>query len=353
MDIGVFLPIGNNGWLISKTSPQYQPSFALNRHVTERAEHFGLEFVLSMIKLRGFGGATGHWDHNLESFTLMAALAAVTTRIKLYATSPTLAIPPAIAARMASTIDDISGGRFGLNLITGWQKAEYDQMGIWPGQEHYARRYKFLAEYVQVLHDLWRTGHCDLQGDYFTMKDCVLSPRPQAKVPIICAGQSDEGMAFTAQHADMNFCLGRGVNTPTAFGPAVDRLRVAAAATGRQVGTYVLIMVIADETDAAAQAKWESYREGADLEALAWVAKQAGMDATSSAHAHTTQLTVPVGAVNFNMGTLVGSYASVAAMLDQMAAVDGTAGVLLTFDDFVAGIENFGTRIQPLMHSRR
>jgi pyrimidine oxygenase len=352
VDIGVFLPIGNNGWLISANSPQYRPSFALNRAVTERAEHYGLDFVLSMIKLRGFGGVTGHWDHNLESFTLMAGLAAVTTRIKLYATSATLTIPPAIAARMASTIDDISGGRFGLNLITGWQKAEYDQMGLWPGQAHYARRYQFLAEYVQVLHDLWDTGRSDLHGEYFHMKDCRLSPRPQAKVPIICAGQSDEGMAFTAAHADMNFCLGRGVNTPTAFAPAVDRLRAAAARTGRQVGTYVLMMVIADETDAAAQAKWQHYRDGADLGALAWVAAQAGMDATSSPHAHTAQLVAAEGAVNFNMGTLVGSYASVASMLDEMASVPGTEGVLLTFDDFVHGIEQFGRRIQPLMASR-
>ena len=159
-------------------------------------------------------------------------------------------------------------------------------------------------------------------------------------------------MAFTAAHADMNFCLGRGVNTPTAFAPAVARLRAAAARTGRQVGTYVLIMVIADETDAAAMAKWQLYRDGADLAALDWVATQAGMDATSSRHAHSTQLAVPEGAVNFNMGTLVGSYASVARMLDEMATVEGTAGVLLTFDDFIEGIETFGERVQPLMRSR-
>ena len=353
MDIGVFLPIGNNGWLISTTSPQYRPSFELNRYVTERAEQYGLEFVLSMIKLRGFGGASGHWDHNLESFTLMAGLAAVTTRIKLYATAATLTIPPAIAARMASTIDDISGGRFGLNLITGWQKAEYDQMGLWPGQAHYARRYQFLSEYVQILRDLWRDGRSDRRGDYFTMNDCVLSPRPQAPVPIICAGQSDEGMAFTAEHADMGFCLGRGVNTPTAFAPAVTRLQAAAAKTGRRVGMYVLLMVIADETDDAAMAKWRLYQDGADAGALAWVAAQAGMDATSSAEAHTRQLSVPEGAVNFNMGTLVGSYASVARMLDEVAAMQGVGGVLLTFDDFRLGIDAFGARIQPLMQSRK
>jgi pyrimidine oxygenase len=52
------------------------------------------------------------------------------------------------------------------------------------------------------------------------------------------------------------------------------------------------------------------------------------------------------------MGTLVGSYASVARMLDEMADVPNTGGVLLTFDDFIAGVENFGTHIQPLMKCR-
>ena len=72
MDVGVFIPIANNGWLISKASPQYHASFALNRDVTLLAEKYGFEFALSMIKLRGFGGETEFWDHALESFTLMA-----------------------------------------------------------------------------------------------------------------------------------------------------------------------------------------------------------------------------------------------------------------------------------------
>ena len=75
MEIGVFIPIGNNGWLISTTSPQYTPSFDLNREVVLRAERYGFDFALSMIKLRGFGGKSRYWDDNLESFTLMAGLA--------------------------------------------------------------------------------------------------------------------------------------------------------------------------------------------------------------------------------------------------------------------------------------
>jgi len=146
MEIGVFIPIGNNGWLISETAPQYMPSFALNKTITQAADRHGFDFALSMIKLRGFGGKTQFWEHNLESFTLMAGLAAVTERIKIFATAATLTLPPAIVARMAATIDSIAPGRFGINLVTGWAEAEYSQMGLWPGDSHYTKRYDYLAE---------------------------------------------------------------------------------------------------------------------------------------------------------------------------------------------------------------
>src|SRR5882762_11818387 len=191
MDVGVFIPIGNNGWIASSTSPQYKPSFDLNRTIVEKAERYGLDFALSMIKLHGYGGPTEYWDYNLESFTLMAGLAAVTQRIKLFASVAVLTLPPAMVARMAVTIDSIAPGRFGVNIVSGWAKGEYSQMGLWPGDEYFGYRYDYATEYVRVLRDLWETGRCDLQGSYFQMDDCVLSPRPAGKVDIVCAGQCD------------------------------------------------------------------------------------------------------------------------------------------------------------------
>jgi pyrimidine oxygenase len=351
MDIGVFIPIGNNGWLISENSPQYKPSFDLNKQVTVRAEHYGLDFVLSMIKLRGFGGRTEFWDYNLESFTLMAGLAAVTSKIKLYATAPVLALPPAIVARMSTTIDSISKGRFGVNLITGWQRPEYAQMGIWPGDQFFATRYEYLAEYTTILRELWTTGRSNFKGKHFQMDDCRMLPTPQTDIRLICAGSSDQGMAFSAQYADYNFCLGVGVNTPKGFVHSTEKLQAEAAKSGRNVGTFVLLMIIADETDAAAFAKWDSYKAGADNEAIAWLGLQASADTRKDTHI--LQAAKAASAVNFNMGTLVGSYQSVARMLDEVATVPATAGVLLTFDDFIKGIEDFGTRIQPLMKGRQ
>jgi pyrimidine oxygenase len=352
MKVGVFIPIGNNGWLISENAPQYKPTFALNKEIALTAEHYGLDFVLSMIKLRGFGGKTEFWDHNLESFTLMAGLAAVTTKIKLFATSASLVLPPAIVARMASTIDSISNGRFGVNLVTGWQRPEYSQMGMWPGDEFFSTRYEYLSEYVQVLRDLWETGKSDLKGQHFQMDDCRLSPQPQVPMKVICAGASDAGMEFSAKYADYNFCFGKGVNTPKAFAPSAQKLIAATQKTGRNVSTYVLMMVIADETDAAARAKWEHYKAGADQEAIAWLGEQGAADKKSGSDTNVRQMADPTSAVNINMGTLVGSYASVARMLDEVAEVEGTEGVLLTFDHFVDGVKLFGERIQPLMRSR-
>lgn len=352
MDIGLFIPIGNNGWLISTTSPQYKPSFALNRTIVEKAEKYGLDFVLSMIKLRGFGGKSEFWDHNLESFTLMAGLAAVTRHIRLYATAATLTLPPAIVARMTSTIDSIAPGRFGVNLITGWAKAEYDQMGLWPGDSHYEHRYDMLSEYTTILRELWTTGRSDFKGRFYTMNDCRLSPPPSSHVPLVCAGQSPRGMQFAAEFADYNFCVAAGLNTPAAYAGTNARLLDEVAKTGRDVGSYPLFMVIADETDEAAFAKWHHYRAGADVDALAYLGLQASGDVTASEGSTARWMTQATSPVNFNMGTLVGSYANVARMLDEAASVAGTKGIMLTFDDFVVGMEQYGQRIQPLMASR-
>ena len=353
MEVGVFIPIGRNGWIVSTTSPQYNPSFELNKQTTLNAERYGFDFALSMIKLRGFGGESGFWDQNLESFTLMAGLAAVTSRIKLYATVPTLAIPPAIAARMAVTIDSISGGRFGLNVITGWQRPEYSQMGLWPGDEYFAQRYEYAAEYVQIMRELWETGASNFKGRHFQMDDCRLLPKPQTTIKLISAGQSDAGMAFIAKYADYNFCFGMGFNTPTACAPTVERLQKASSITGRKVATYGLFMIIAGETDAEAKAKWDLYKAGADHEALKWLTQQSSADTKSGADTNVRYMSSEASNVNLNIGLLCGSYASVAHMMDEIATVPGLAGVLLTFDEFVSGTQMFGERIQPLMKCRQ
>jgi pyrimidine oxygenase len=226
-------------------------------------------------------------------------------------------------------------------------------MGLWPGEEHFKHRYHMLAEYVTVMKELWGRGQSDFKGKFFTMSDCRLGPLPSRQIPLICAGNSDGGLKFAAEHCTYNFCSGAGeINNPADCADAVVRLKAASAAARSDVKALALTMVIADETDEAAMAKWEHYKAGVDLDAIDWSSSQAAADkyAADNSTAGRIRRRAPLP----NSGSkLIGSYATVARLLDDMAEIDGLAGVMLTFDDFVIGVEQFGQRIQPLMRSRR
>ena len=144
MDIGVFIPIGRNGWIVSTTSPQYNPSFELNKQTTLNAERYGFDFALSMIKLRGFGGQDRvlgpqprvlHPDggprrrdlaHQALRHGADAGHSAGDRRA--HGARPSIRSPTAGSASTSSP----AGSR-----------PEYAQMGLWPGDEYFARRYDF------------------------------------------------------------------------------------------------------------------------------------------------------------------------------------------------------------------
>lgn len=186
---------------------------------------------------------------------------------------------------MATTIDSIAPGRFGVNIVTGWQAAEYEQMSLWPGNAYFGYRYEYATEYVQVLHDLWSKGVSDFKGKHFSMTDCKMQPKPSTPIKVVAAGQSPTGIKFAAEHCDYNFCSGTGHNTPKAFAQANDNLKEAAKVAGRDVGAIVLFMIIADETDEKAEAKWQMYKDGLDEEAVGWLVGQGSKDTNAAATA--------------------------------------------------------------------
>jgi pyrimidine oxygenase len=362
MKLGVFMPTTKRGWLITTAAPHFDAHYDFFLRLVQRAEHYGFDFALAPVKYRGFGGPSDFWGSSPEPITLMAGIAQATSRIKLFASIPTLTISPAITARMAVTLDEISKGRFGLNIVSGWQPAEYDQMSLWPGDDHFSDRYDYATEYVQIMQELWSKGQSDFKGKYFTMKDCHLSPLPKHKIELVCAGQSDRGMAFCAEHGDYAFCIAAGLNAPQANVNMSERFDAQVKKYGRKVGMYFALMVIADETDEAAFAKWKKYNAEVDYIAVGALFGQASAGGGSDSSIKTlvtpeaqaaARAALPEGAVNMNFGTLIGSYASVARMLDEIAAIPNTSGAMLILDDWIEGMENFGKRVLPLMKSRQ
>jgi alkanesulfonate monooxygenase SsuD/methylene tetrahydromethanopterin reductase-like flavin-dependent oxidoreductase (luciferase family) len=130
----------------------------------------------------------------------MAALAAVTKRVEI---APLVACSsfrnPALLAKMADTIDEISGGRFILGLGAGWHKPEYDAFGF--PHDHRVSRFE---EALKIIHSLLRTGHVDFEGQYYSARDCELRPRgPRPEGPPILIGSSSPRMMnLMATYAD-------------------------------------------------------------------------------------------------------------------------------------------------------
>ena len=183
MKFGVFLPNGSNGYVLSEAIKPYVPTYEHLKSITLEAERQGLSFALPMIKFKGFGGSTGYWDHCIEPFTLVSALASITKSLHFIPTVALLALHPAYTARMIATLSNISGGRIGLNIVTGWNSAEYEQMGLWPGSDFYEERYEFAAEYLAILKDLWQTGKCDRKGKFWELNNCECFPTPNHSIP--------------------------------------------------------------------------------------------------------------------------------------------------------------------------
>ena len=134
-----------------------------------------------------------------ECYSILSAFAAVTTKVELTIISCVPFRNPALLAKMADTIDEISGGRLILGLGAGWHEPEFRAFGY--PYDHLFSRFR---EALQIIHGLLRKGELDFDGDYFTVRDCELRPRgPRpAGPPIMIGAQGPRMLQLTAQYAD-------------------------------------------------------------------------------------------------------------------------------------------------------
>ena len=352
MKLGVFLPNGQNGYIVSRASPQYVPTYEHMLAITREAERIGLDFILSMIKYRGFGGDTGYWDSCLDSVGLACALAAQTSRIEIYATVSVLAVHPAVAARMIATLDDVSKGRAGVNIVTGWNRPEYSQMGLWPSDDYHSKRYELTEEYISIMRSLWTEPSTTFHGAYFDLENCECFPKPVRHIPVVCAGQSPKGVKFTAKFAEYNFVFGGTDKLRRIAQPVLDE----AARLQRTVGTLALVTIVAADTDQQAERQWREIVREADHDAVMNIMASASMDSNpdgTSKHFR-DGLSAPVEEGNLAfMGFPViwGSYESVARQIARLEVDTGISGLLLTFPDFVPGVRAFGEHILPRLRA--
>ncbi|MFT3851924.1 MAG: LLM class flavin-dependent oxidoreductase [Ilumatobacteraceae bacterium] len=203
---GLFLPVANHGWVMSLSAPEDPATFDLNVGLTRRAESMGMDVVLCQSVWRGHGGPSRFWEDSLEGFTLAAALAGATSRITVVPSVMPLLYGPPVVAKMMATLDEISGGRVAMNVVVGANLAEYEQMGVLP--DDWPRvKYDYAAEWLTVVKRLWAEERVTHHGRWFDLEDCACGPKPLQRPtpPVLCAGSSPAGMAFTSRHATHGF----------------------------------------------------------------------------------------------------------------------------------------------------
>ena len=343
-EYGIFLPIGSGGWIISESAPHPLATYEYNRAAAVLADEGGLDFVMSMAKWRGYGGATDHWGETLESLTMMAALAEATERVKIWSTVHANLFNPAVAAKMIVTLDQVSGGRAGLNVVSGAYAEEFRQMGAWDDSLDHAGRYRYTEEWMSLVERLWAEDSVTAHGEFFDLVDCQSRPHPGSRPTVISAGRSPAGLAFQARHCDGSFLT---ADDPAGLRDASVQVKDLAAAAGRSIRTYSMLTVVTDQTDAAAQARFEEYGRGADLEAivnmkLAWgLPRDKALSMSGNDPVHEA----------FQTAVVVGSTDTVAEQIARMMDDTALDGLMLIFPDYLADLPVFSEGVLPLLRA--
>lgn len=206
LKLGVFAA-NLDGGLTATTAPErHRLDWDTSVRVAQLADQAGFEIQVPLARWRSLGGATHFNGVNYEPLTWAAGLSACTRRSNIFSTIHVPVIHPIVAAKQMTTIDHISGGRFGLNLVCGWFAAEFAMFGS-PMMSH-EDRYAYADEWLQVVRRLWESEEeFDFEGRFFRIEKGWQQPKPLRKPhpPIMQAGQSDAGARFAAKHADIAF----------------------------------------------------------------------------------------------------------------------------------------------------
>lgn len=351
--LGLFLPIQAGGWSASTLPRTTDWQFPYNRDLVLKSEALGFDIVFALSQWLPKGGYGGVFDGNaLDSFMATAALTSVTQRIILISTIHVLYGPlhPLHLAKWASTLDHISGGRWGINVVTGHRAVEHEAFG-WDRIDH-DRRYELAAEFLEVVQRLWTDGeNYSYEGNSsWKLQGAFVSPKPRFGRPVLVnATGSDAGIEFAARYSDIVFITspaGSDFASAIAALPAhTARVKAAARAQGREVRTLLNPMVISRETEAETWAYHDAivaaqdHRSpqgfnGFDSDAHAWKGR-VGVDAPKRR------------AIGGNI-EVIGTPEQV---VEQFVALKraGVDGLQLSFFDFKPDLEFFGDRILPLL----
>jgi FMNH2-dependent dimethyl sulfone monooxygenase len=253
LQIGLFGPNCSSGRAVTLVPERWSGNWPDNKRLAVMSDDAGIDFLLPIGRWKGYGGDTDYQGTTLETITWATGLLAATKRITVFGTVHAPIFNPVVAAKEMVTADHISEGRFGLNIVVGWNEGEFDMFGV--EQREHEDRYAYAQEWIDVIKMIWSDKEdFDFDGQYLHMKKIRGKPKPYGGTrPVIMnAGASGTGQAFAIRNCDAFFLQA----SRTSLAETQQKVRAAqdaARAQGREIGCYTVGVVTCRPTKKEAE----------------------------------------------------------------------------------------------------
>lgn len=345
--LGTFASNCGGGMTVSTLPDRWQATWDNNLKLGRMLDEAGIDFMLPIARWIGYGGQTDFHGYVLETITWATALLAHTRRISVFATVHTVANHPVALAKQIATMAQMSGNRVGLNIVAGWNKPEYDALGIALPDDH-ETRYGYAQEWFDVIKKIWHhEGRFDWSGQYFQLKGVYGNPRPEFDPPIFNAAGSGQGREFASRNANFLFTPAMQLERSA---EEIAALKAQGQAQGRKVDVMTFSHVICRPTEAEAKQEWQRQLQNTDEGALDNLMHLQFAHAHSFPHELLAQIRERM-ATGHGGFPLVGTPEQVAERLCALQQA-GFRGTTLSFFDYVQEFPYFRDTVLPLLQQR-
>jgi alkanesulfonate monooxygenase SsuD/methylene tetrahydromethanopterin reductase-like flavin-dependent oxidoreductase (luciferase family) len=253
LQIGLFGANCSSGRAVTQVPERWSGNWPDNRKLARMADAAGIDFLLPIGRWKGYGGDTDYQGATLETITWASGLLACTSRVTVFGTVHAPLFNPVIAAKEMVTADHIGEGRFGLNIVVGWNEGEFEMFGV--EQREHEQRYDYAQEWIDVIKKIWsETEDFDFDGQYLHMRGIRGKPKPcgGSRPVIMNAGASATGQAFAIRNCDA-FFLQASRTSLDETAQRVVKAKNAAKDLGRELGVYTVGVITCRPTKKEAE----------------------------------------------------------------------------------------------------
>jgi alkanesulfonate monooxygenase SsuD/methylene tetrahydromethanopterin reductase-like flavin-dependent oxidoreductase (luciferase family) len=351
LKLGTFQTNLDSGCVMSDLDGKLDITWPNTVALARLADEMEFEALVPVARWHGFGGATNPQGPGFEAYTWAAGIAASTRAPGVFSTSHISLNHPIIAAKQSTVIDHISGGRYTLNIVTGWNQPEIDMFGT--VMMTHQDRYACAEEWLAIVKRLWTEDETfDHEGRFYKITKGYLAPKPiQRPYPAVMnAGASERGRHFATKYSDLVFTVIRagGLDEVRAHVQAYHKL--AREEYGREVRVWTVANLVQGETEKEARDFYDYYvHEKGD-----WAAAQNMLDTFAT---EINARVLPPERLKAYKEAFLAGWGSFPLIGTKEQIVDGLSnlsragldGVLLAWPRFEQGMREFRDVTYPLL----